>query len=151
LAPSQTGRDRMRRDLMLATLAAALALPSVASAQENKKASMAVADFSYTARAGVAVTTRTHDRSTTIVVPDLGVELETSTLTQKLVTALVKTGKFDVVERAKLDDLMKEQTFGATGMVDASRAAQMGKVLGADYFLEGVINIFMATEAWTEN
>src|SRR5690349_6291662 len=47
-----------------------------------------------------------------------------------LITELVKTGKFIVVEREKLDKLMGEQKLGLSGAIDPATAAQMGKVLG---------------------
>ena len=45
---------------------------------------------------------------------------------------LLKTGHFSLIERKAIDDLLKEQEFGASGVVDASSAAKIGKILGAD-------------------
>lgn len=50
---------------------------------------------------------------------------------------LVNTGLFDVIERDKLDSVMREIGFGQSGMVDPSSAAQFGRLLGAGYLLTG--------------
>lgn len=56
-----------------------------------------------------------------------------------LTTALVKTRKFDVIERDKLKSLLKEQQLGESGLVDSSRASKLGKLLGAQYVVVGSI------------
>jgi len=74
-----------------------------------------------------------------------GAELETGTLTNKFVTALVQTRKFDVVERSRVDELMDEMALGDSGVVDPTRAVEAGRVLGADYFLMGEVSVFTLT------
>jgi hypothetical protein len=39
---------------------------------------------------------------------------------------LVNTGKVDVVERSRIDEMLTEINFGASGLVDAPTAAKMG-------------------------
>jgi len=56
-----------------------------------------------------------------------------------LVVELVKNKAYQVVERAKLQSVLKEQGLGATGAVDASTAAKLGKLLGLDYLVVGKI------------
>lgn len=46
--------------------------------------------------------------------------------------SMIQTGHFSLVERSRIDALLKEQEFGASGVVDPSTAARLGKVLGAD-------------------
>src|SRR5512139_2622372 len=53
-----------------------------------------------------------------------------NTATDILITELVKTGKFIVVERDRLDKVMEEQKLGQSGVIDPATAAQVGKVLG---------------------
>lgn len=67
------------------------------------------------------------------------VEDKTNFLTGDLVTQLVKSRRFDVVERSRVDDLMKEQEFSDSGYISAETAVQMGKMIGADYFVMGKI------------
>ena len=59
-----------------------------------------------------------------------------------LITELVKTGKFIVVEREKMNRLMEEQKLGLTGAIDGNTAAQMGKILGLSAIVTGAISNF---------
>jgi curli biogenesis system outer membrane secretion channel CsgG len=63
-----------------------------------------------------------------------------------LITALVKTKKYKVYERDRLNALMKEQKLQMSGAVDMSTAVQIGKLVGAKYILTGAVTEFgMAT------
>lgn len=55
------------------------------------------------------------------------------------VTELVKSGKFRVIERSRLDALMQEKNLALSGAIDASTAVQAGRLLGVDYLLTGAI------------
>ncbi|MCE5194351.1 MAG: CsgG/HfaB family protein [Nitrospiraceae bacterium] len=59
-----------------------------------------------------------------------------------MVTQLVKDGTYSVIERKKLDAIISEQKLGASGLVDASTAAQIGKILGVQYVIIGSITQF---------
>ncbi len=59
-----------------------------------------------------------------------------------LITELVKTGKFIVVERDKVNKLMEEQKLGLMGAIDPNTAAQMGKILGLSAIVTGAISNF---------
>jgi curli biogenesis system outer membrane secretion channel CsgG len=59
-----------------------------------------------------------------------------------LVNKLVDSGKYSVIERSKLDAILKEQNLGASGRVDASTAAQIGKLLGVDVVVIGSVTGF---------
>ncbi len=69
---------------------------------------------------------------------------ETGLLTDKLNVALVKSGKFKVVERAMLQKILDEQGLGDSGAVSPASAAQIGKLTGARYYLMGTISNFDA-------
>lgn len=56
-----------------------------------------------------------------------------------LTTELVKTGKFDMFERERLSALIKEQNLGASGRVDPSTAARIGKLIGVNYIVTGAV------------
>jgi len=60
-------------------------------------------------------------------------------LSEYVVDELVNSGLFEVVEREKLHDIMREQGFSNSGMVEMSTAAQMGRLLGAKFLLTGKI------------
>jgi curli biogenesis system outer membrane secretion channel CsgG len=56
-----------------------------------------------------------------------------------LSTALVKSGKFIVVERQDLDRVLSEQKLGESGLVTEQTAPKLGKLLGAELFVIGSI------------
>jgi curli biogenesis system outer membrane secretion channel CsgG len=53
--------------------------------------------------------------------------------------ALVNSKRFDVYEREKLNTIMKEQSFQASGFADPQTAVALGKVAGVHYILTGKI------------
>jgi len=44
---------------------------------------------------------------------------------------LLKTGKMDVVDRARTEEILREQEFSYSGLVDQNTAVRLGKLLGA--------------------
>ncbi len=58
---------------------------------------------------------------------------------EELTTRLFMTRKFDVLERQLLNKVLDEQNLGLTGLIDASSAAQIGKVLGVEAIVTGTI------------
>jgi TolB-like protein len=55
-----------------------------------------------------------------------------------LYTTLIQKG-ITVIEREKLEDVLREQKTGTTGVIDLSTAAQMGKLLGVEAVVVGSI------------
>lgn len=55
------------------------------------------------------------------------------------VTELVKSGKYSVIERERLNAIMQEKGLNLSGDIDPSTAMQIGKLLGADYMLAGSV------------
>ncbi|HXV91554.1 MAG TPA: CsgG/HfaB family protein [Gemmatimonadales bacterium] len=60
-------------------------------------------------------------------------------MSDMLITALVKAGRFTVVERERVADLRREQEFQQGGMVDPATAVQVGKLLGAELVVHGLV------------
>ena len=56
-----------------------------------------------------------------------------------LVTSLVESKKFIVIERAELDAILKEQGLGQTGLVTPQSAATVGQLLGLQRIITGSI------------
>ncbi|MGB5157998.1 FlgO family outer membrane protein [Desulfobacterium sp. N47] len=54
-------------------------------------------------------------------------------------TALVKSGRFEVIERGLLKKLLDEQKLSMSGVVDASTATKIGKFLGAQTIISGSV------------
>jgi curli biogenesis system outer membrane secretion channel CsgG len=64
------------------------------------------------------------------------------TATDILITELVKSGKFIVVDRDKMDKLLEEQKLGQSGAIDPNTAARVGKILGLNAIVTGSISQF---------
>jgi TolB-like protein len=56
-----------------------------------------------------------------------------------LITSLVRTGRFDVVERSQLQKILKEQQLGMTGMISQDSAAKVGELLGVKVIITGSV------------
>ena len=63
-------------------------------------------------------------------------------MSDMLVTALVKSGKFKVYERDALDKIMQEQKLGQSGAITQQTAAKVGKLLGVQYAIIGSVSEF---------
>jgi curli biogenesis system outer membrane secretion channel CsgG len=59
-----------------------------------------------------------------------------------LTTELVKSGKYQVIERQTIEQIMKEQQLGQTGMVTPQSAAQVGQLLGVELAVIGSVTEF---------
>lgn len=106
------------------------------------KASLAVVPFTF------AAIVRERDRD-----GDWGWVLknfETTAFTNKFITALVQTRKFDIVERSRVDEALKEVQMTQGGLMDPARAVKAGKMIGADYLLMGEISVFEVTSHWLQ-
>ena len=64
-----------------------------------------------------------------------------------LTTELVKTGKFNVMERDRLAAIIQEQNLGASGRIDPSTAARIGKIIGVEYIITGAITEYGQSQA----
>lgn len=54
-------------------------------------------------------------------------------------TAMVREGRFDVVERRLLEKILGEQKLALSGVVDADSATQIGKLLGVKVIISGSV------------
>ncbi len=61
--------------------------------------------------------------------------------TDKMILQLVNLRRFRVIERWKLDELLKEQELQVSGVVDEKTAVEIGRVAGADAIILGNITI----------
>jgi hypothetical protein len=75
---------------------------------------------------------------------------EAVSLTDALRSDLTKTGKFQVMERGQMEQILKEQGFQASGACDeASCAIEMGKILSVNQIVLG--NIGKVGQTYTLN
>jgi OOP family OmpA-OmpF porin len=70
-----------------------------------------------------------------------------SGVTDMLIDALVNSGKYIVLERSELDEVIKEQNLGSSGRVTSETAAEAGKLLGAQLLVKGVVTEFKENES----
>jgi curli biogenesis system outer membrane secretion channel CsgG len=113
--------------------------PPPAPPSGPQKASLAVMPFSFS-------TETLHQDGDDVKL--LRQQFETSALTNKFITALVNTHKFDIIERQRVDELIGEMQMSESGLMDPSRAAKAGKMIGADFFLMGEISVFAVNVEW---
>jgi curli biogenesis system outer membrane secretion channel CsgG len=120
-----TTRHRLFSISIILTFAVAyLVIPAMAAAQPDAKVRVAVLSFE-------------NESTWSYWGDNLG-----AVAADELVTQLFQTGSFAMIERAQLDALLAEQDLGASGAVDASTAARIGQLLGAQLVLTGSITQF---------
>lgn len=69
--------------------------------------------------------------------PDVGWELS-----GMLTNELAATGAFSLVERSKLESVLREQDLGASGRVAKGTGAKIGQLTGAQYLVMGTVTAF---------
>jgi curli biogenesis system outer membrane secretion channel CsgG len=63
-------------------------------------------------------------------------------LTDMMITAMTKLGSFEIVERAQIDQILRERNLPAEGFVGPHTAAKLGELVGADMILGGKLTEF---------
>ena len=63
-----------------------------------------------------------------------------------LVTELVKTGKYRVIEREQLAAIMQEKNLSLSGDIDPRTAVKIGKMLGVEYLIAGAVTELGVTD-----
>src|ERR1022692_4990253 len=106
-------------------------LPALAPAQDGK-ATIAVSSIKPTPSLDASVK---QDKKL-----EMGRIIES--MNSQLIDRINATRKFDVVGRSDLGDILKEQDLGASGNVDATTAAQAGKLTGAKHLLVTTVDDF---------
>jgi hypothetical protein len=70
----------------------------------------------------------------------VGVSEGTKIVVREMISSVfVNTGKYSIVERSLLDQIMKEQEFSHTDAVDENQATQLGKLAGAHKVVLSVV------------
>jgi len=109
--------------------AAAPAAPAPAAPQGRKKR-VAILDFNY-------ATVRSY--SAAIFGSDIDIG---KGIVDLLVRFLVKDGTYSVIERERLDQILKEQNFSNSDRANPTSAARLGQILGVDAIIVGDITQF---------
>jgi curli biogenesis system outer membrane secretion channel CsgG len=101
-------------------------------AQAQPRMRVAILDFEYAATGQTASIVGG-------IAPSQGVS---DLLTNKLVDG----GSYTLVERSRIQAVLQEQNLGASGRIDASTAAQVGRILGVDAVIIGSITRYNLSE-----
>ncbi|MBI1329521.1 MAG: hypothetical protein GC166_06425 [Alphaproteobacteria bacterium] len=118
-APMHPSLPMIRRAAILLLIAAAVASPAQAEPYAGLKKTVAVDTFQAAEGVGGSVTA--------------------DGLTSMLTEALIKDGRFVVVERPGLASVQNEQAIGMAGQVNAETAAKAGKLIGASAIIRGAV------------
>ena len=71
----------------------------------------------------------------------IGVSIdETRVLTQRLTSELISLNVYQLFERSKVDQLLKEKKFQHSGCVDATCAVTIGKLVGVEHMVIGTVS-----------
>ena len=62
------------------------------------------------------------------------------TISEMLITALIQTDRFNVMERTQLQKVLKEQSLSQTGAIDSDTAVEVGKLVGLEAVVIGSIS-----------
>ena len=65
-------------------------------------------------------------------------------MADQLADALIQSGKFVVIERQTLEDVIAEQDIAASGRAAVSETAQTGKIVPAQILIKGTVSEFEA-------
>ncbi|NOZ03284.1 MAG: hypothetical protein GXO92_01555 [FCB group bacterium] len=68
-------------------------------------------------------------------------EIDVEWIRQKLITELVALNRYRILNRDRIQELLREQGLGQTGVIDAERAVKDGKLIGVDSFMDGYVSI----------
>ena len=71
-------------------------------------------------------------------------------MADQLTDALMKSGKFTVLERETLHDVIAEQDLAASGRTQKSQSAQTGKLVSAQILIKGAVTEFEAKSAGSD-
>jgi len=126
------------RNLILSVVACLFMVPSVSLASVDEMVSDAVSKIQPTLgkisgdMKVVAVYSITGDKSGRVNV---------DSLQDRIVGILLRTEKFQVIDRANLKRLLEEQALSMTGVVDEAQIVKAGKLIGVKGFFFGTVDV----------
>lgn len=113
----------MKKTAMFLTLLTVISFTAtVAISAEFKKIKVAVVDF---------------QENGAFDVKDVG-----KIVAEWFTTALVNNGRFDVIERRLMQQILEEQKMGVTGLIDPRSASKLGKLLGVKTVVSGTVQSY---------
>jgi|GEM_PF-2503893 len=136
LVKNSVNNNTVRMGIVMALTAMIVATPSLSGATNTPTVNNVVESYqSNKKRMGVpAFETGSINKDYGIRMADL------------LITELMQNRNYDLIERSQLNKVMEEQGLGASGIVDQSNVAQVGKVAGLDYIVLGSLTEASVTD-----
>ena len=125
--------EKMKKILFCLSIFCSFVFAFAQDTEEEEKIKIGFANFENKAIAIQKAKYHHENRYTEIKLFNLDVFID------MLQTALVKTRRFDVIERTRLDAILEEQGLGIDGIIDKEQAAVSGKISGIDFILMGTI------------
>lgn len=68
-----------------------------------------------------------------------------NSISEMMVTAMIQTNRFKVIERTQLDKIMEEQALGQSGALDEQTALDVGNILGVNAIVVGSVSSIKTT------
>jgi len=62
-------------------------------------------------------------------------------ISEMLITALIQSNRFNVLERTQLDKILEEQALGQSGALDEQTAVEVGQLIGVDAIIVGSVSM----------
>lgn len=73
-------------------------------------------------------------------------------VTDFVIDGLIDTDRFNIIEREQLREITDEHSYNATGLIDMSTAAQIGRLYGVQYLITGsVVGLSLKDKAVSYN
>lgn len=66
-------------------------------------------------------------------------QMESEAVTELFASSLVSSRAFDVLDRANMENILREQQFQQSGCTETACAVKIGKVLNVEYMIYGVV------------
>ncbi|MBD3241461.1 MAG: hypothetical protein GF331_12805 [Chitinivibrionales bacterium] len=68
-----------------------------------------------------------------------------ASLTDRINVGIAALGRFEVIERVRLNEILQEQALGQSGAIDEATAAQVGSITGVELVIVGSITSYSVT------
>ena len=130
----------IKKMMVLALSVFVLSQISFAQTQvQDKRLTLAVFDFDLPNELATTTSLEISDGNSTSKA-SIKQTVQTKALTDKFITALVKSNRVKIIERSRMEELMKEQDLVISGLADPNKCIETGKLLGAQLLLLGTLN-----------
>ncbi len=126
----------MKKIMMMLFLSAVLAIPAFSADQNSMQKDALTRLYGSVSRITVA------DIKTVMITPfEYSKDITLKTAEDAVAATLAKTGKYKVIDKKSLKELVEQQKYSISGLTDETEARKIGKLLSADAVLFGSVSI----------